>query len=191
MLGLFLVWLTAPLSVEAGTAKPKAVIEEIFSKVKEEKISESKIMQAEVNRLIDFDEMAAKVLSGKELKVSQKQRQWFNSTLKSIITKTVYPASPDFLKGVKIQYTDESTKKDRASITSEVLKKGEITEVRYDLRLIKGHWLVVDIAIDDESWVESIREEVQNILLTKNWAELEKRMNQRLKELNESKKTSK
>jgi ABC-type transporter MlaC component len=166
---------------------PKAVIEEIFQMVKDEKLASDSAAQKQVDRHIDFNDMADSVLGSHSKAIAKADSEWFRSTLKSIITKTVYPEAPDFMKGVKIEYVDESVGATKASIVSEVAQKGDVTEVRYDLKKKGGQWVVVDVAIDDESWVQSIREEVNDVIATKKWAGLKQRMSDRLKELDSKK----
>ena len=61
-------------------------------------------LQKQVNAKIDFAEMARTALGREYKKRSVEQKAWFESALKEIITRTVYPEAPKFLKSVKIKY---------------------------------------------------------------------------------------
>jgi hypothetical protein len=54
-----------------------------------------------------------------------------------------------------------------------------------------GEWRVVDVAIDDESWVSTINEKVSKTLKEKGWNGLKDLLNKRLKELKSGKKIAK
>jgi ABC-type transporter MlaC component len=59
------------------------------------------------------------------------------------------------------------------------------------MKKINGDWRVVDVAIDDESWVSTINEKVAKTLKEKGWNGLKDLLNKRLKELKSGKKIAK
>jgi ABC-type transporter MlaC component len=167
---------------------PKDVVQEIFTKASAPAIASDKDKQAEVNALVDFAALARAALGGQQKAVSAREFDWFKNTLKEIITRTVYPEAPDFLKNVKITYSEVREKGPKATVRSSVQNKSDITDVDYELAREKGGgWKVVDISISGLSWVESINDQVKEVLKKKKWQGLKEAMNKRLAELKSGK----
>lgn len=188
MRGMFL-WLAAALAgapafaqVEAP-AEPKAVVQEIFAKAGIPEVATDPAKQKEVSAFVDFEALAKAALGRELKKASAADVQWFRSTLEEIISRTVYPKAPDFLKGVKITYSSAETKGDSATVKSTVQNKADLTDVDYKLAKGKDGWRVVDISIAGQSWVESIREQVTQVIRKRQWKGLKEAMNRRLGEL--------
>lgn len=171
-----------------SAATAKMVVKEIFQRASEPEIAGDSAKQAVVNTKIDFAAMAKNALGREYSKRSAEERKWFQDTLQEIITRTVYPSAPKFLKSVKIAYKKVKQDGKNATVSSIVRSKGERTRVEYDLRQGEdGTWRVVDVAFDGESWVDNIREQVYRTVRKRNWTGLEKRMNRRLANLRSGK----
>jgi ABC-type transporter MlaC component len=167
---------------QAAVSSPKQVVETIFTKASQQEIANNTKLQSEVNQLVSFPLMAKAVL-GKH-KIPAGEQAWFESTLTEIITRTVYPAAPDFLKNVRIEYKEVDTKGKQAVVKSTVRNKADLTDVNYDLiEMPDRSWQVVDIAIDGESWVKSIRAQVDTTIKQKKWKGLKDLLTQRLNKL--------
>jgi len=174
-------------SVENDSAK--SVVEEIFNKAAQEKVKVDQKFQNSINANVDFEAMAKAVLGKEGKKISAKEFEWFYTTLKEIISRTVYPNAPEFLAGVKISYKNIEQKKNIIIVKSEVQNKADITEVNYSLAKAKdGSWKVIDVSFDDESWVESIKEQVSDTIKKKKWTGLKKQLNERLEKLRQEQK---
>ncbi len=170
----------------AMAADPKAIVEIIFDKAKNEIIITDTKAQADINKLVNFNEMAKNALGNKYSTLSKEQIDWFSKTLKEIITKTVYPEAPKFLKEVKITYEGVKIAGGRANIDSVVKKRGEETEVSYHLFQFVNGWQVVDISLDGDSWIDSIKEQVLNALQKHGWVGLKEKLSKRLSDLQTS-----
>ena len=128
----FLIAFSLPLAnARAEVKSPKAIVEEIFQKSAAEGIATDVSKQAEVNALVDFDALARAVLV--KQKASAEDFAWFRDTLKEIITRTVYPKAPEFLKGTKITFNADDVKGQRATVKSTVQNKADLTDVDYEL----------------------------------------------------------
>ncbi|MGZ3652479.1 MAG: ABC transporter substrate-binding protein [Bdellovibrionota bacterium] len=175
-------------SAHAAPAEPKAVVQEIFARASAPEVATDVKKQAEVNAFVDFDALAKAAL-GKQFKATPPAEfQWFRDTLREIIGRTVYPKAPEFLSGVKITYSSDEAKDGRAKVKSTVQNKADLTDVDYQLASEKGgDWKVVDVAISGQSWVESIRDQVNNVIKKKKWKGLKDSMNRRLNELKSGK----
>ena len=183
---LFFMFLMASSAYAA--ASPQEVVESIFKRASDIQVKNDSKLQNEINTSVDFERMGRMAL-GKEInKIPKAEIVWFTDTLKEIITRTVYPSAPDFLKGVKIKYGNVAQKKNTASVKSTVENKSDFTDVDYLLELQKdGAWRVVDVSLDGESWVDSIRDQVIASLKKEKWAGLKKKLSTRLAELKSEK----
>lgn len=172
-----------------GALGPEDLIKDIFGKVGKENLMLNVKMKEEVEMNVDFQEMSKAILGGESLKHSAPELKWFESTIKEIIARTVYPGAPKFLENVKITYKKTKESSEDAKVFSSVSKKGEATDVDYLLKKIGNNWKVVDVSIDDESWVKTINEKVQKTLKEKGWKGLQDLLNKRLNELKANKKS--
>jgi ABC-type transporter MlaC component len=177
-------------SAFAATATPEEIIKDIFAKTGKENLLQNSKLKDEVESHIDFGEMAKTVLAAEYTKHSSADQKWFETTLKEIITRSVYPSAPKFLENVKITYKKSKVGEADAKVSSSVSKKGESTDVDYLLKKANGEWKVVDVAIDEESWVKTINEKVQKTIKEKGWSGLKDLLNKRLNELKSPKKAS-
>ena len=174
----------------AAASDPKAVVETIFSGAAKQSVAKNTQLQEEINRNIDFSQMARQALGQAAASRSPAELAWFDTTLKEIITRTVYPEAPRFLNAVKISYRDVKLDGGKAKVASVVRQKGESTDVDYSLRETPEGWRVVDVAIDGESWGETISEQVRKTLEKRSWAGLKEKLSKRLASLKAGKKTS-
>ena len=176
-------------NLQAATLGPEELIKDIFSKTGKENLLLNTKVKEEVEAHIDFQEMSKSVLADEYTKRSPSDIKWFVSTLKEIITRSVYPSAPKFLENVKITYKKTKATEKDAKVSSSVSKKGESTDVDYVLKKVDNEWRIVDVSIDEESWVKTINEKVQKTIKEKGWAGLKDLLNKRLTELKSNKKS--
>lgn len=180
IVGLFLFAMPA----FALPAEPKDVVQDIFARAGVPEAATDSAKQNEISAHVDFDALATAALGKEFKKASSGDYQWFRDTLKEIITLTVYPKAPDFLQGVKIIYNDVSANGGRGKVKSTVQNKADLTDVDYELAKSKdGTWKVVDVSIAGQSWVESIREQVSQVIKKKKWKGLREAMSRRLNDI--------
>jgi ABC-type transporter MlaC component len=168
----------------SSTSGTVEVVKKIFELAGRPEVATDPVRQAEVNAFVDFEALARAAL-GNQFKAFQ----WFRDTLREIITRTVYPAAPEFLSGVKITYkASQAPSGQIAKVQSSVQNKADLTDVDYQLAAEKnGSWKVVDVAISGQSWVESIRDQVARVVKKKKWKGLKENMTRRLNELKAAK----
>lgn len=179
--------LLLPVFVKAQSnteVAPQTLIENIFSLAQKENPINNPKLKSELDASFDFHQMALNIL-GKEIsKRSAADLKWFEDSIKEIITKTVYPKAPEFLRGVKITYRDTLVDSNKATVPSVVAKKGEKTDVSYTLIKTGNAWKVIDVSIDEESWVKTINEKIKKSLNEKGWNGVKDLLNARVKALN-------
>lgn len=177
----FILLIFSPL--EASLNEPITIVKSIFNLAKNKNIKENKIHQSKIEEMFNFKIMGQEILGKDFLKYGKKEFTWFHQTIKKIITKTIYPKAPNFFNEVKIEFTNIEKTDTTATVFSIVKSKGEETEVNYGLVLIDNSWKVINITIDDESWVENISEKVKRTIKKKKWAGLKDLLTKRLNEL--------
>ncbi len=185
----FLAFNLVGLNLLQAATTPEELIKDIFQKTGKENLLLNKKLQDEVESHIDFSEMAKSILAQEYSKHQGSDLKWFELTLKEIISRSVYPSAPKFLENVKITYKKSKITDTDAKVSSSVSKKGESTDVDYLLKKFNGEWKVVDVAIDEESWVKTINEKVQKTIKEKGWSGLRDLLNKRLTELKSNKKS--
>jgi ABC-type transporter MlaC component len=170
---------------------PEEVIKDIFSRAGKENLLNNPKSKDEVEAHVDFGEMTKAILKEEASNRNLSDMKWFETTIKEIITRSVYPSAPKFLENVKFTFKKTQNVGELVKVASSINKKGESTSVDYLLKKVGNEWKVVDVAIDDESWVKTINEKVHKTLKDKGWDGLKDLLNKRLKELKSKKVASK
>lgn len=179
--------LLLPVFVKAQSTTdvaPEALIQNIFTLAQKENPLNNPKLKTELDGSFDFKLMSLNILGSEAKKRSASDLQWFETSIKDIITKTVYPKAPDFLRGVKITYGSTLIDGNKATVPSTVAKKGEKTDVSYSLVKSPSGWKVIDVSIDEESWVKTINDKMNKAFKEKGWAGVKELLNNRLKALN-------
>ena len=161
-------------------------MQKVFALLQSPKFETSISMQKKVTNTFSFSLMSKAIL-GKEAKKHTADLKWFTNTLQKIVTKTVYPEAPNFFQGVKISYEEVEKVGKNYTLLAVVMKRGEETEVLVTFSKVGKNWKIIDVAIDDESWVENIREQVSSTLKKKKWSGLKRDLNKRLADLEQKK----
>jgi ABC-type transporter MlaC component len=174
-----------------GSAKavdrPEDLIKDILTRASKENLLLNQNSKDVVDSYVDFSEMSKKILAGDVKKRSIEDLKWFESTIKEIITRTVYPEAPNFLKDVDFSFNKTEINDQNARITSTVKKKGDSVQIDYEFKKIRNEWKIVDVSIDDESWVKTINEKIKKTITEKGWKTLTEKLNKRLNELKKTK----
>jgi ABC-type transporter MlaC component len=180
-------YLLLPVFVKAqnnNEMTPENLIQKIFVLAQVENSINNPVAKNELDAQFDFHQMSLSILGEEVKKRSPDELKWFEVSIKEIITKTVYPKAPNFLKGVKITYKNTLIDENKATVPSVVSKKGEKTDVSYSLVKFGNSWKVVDVSIDDESWVKTINDKMKKTLKEKGWPGVKTLLNKKIKELN-------
>ncbi|MGZ3695218.1 MAG: ABC transporter substrate-binding protein [Bdellovibrionota bacterium] len=181
---MLLLFLLVPMSALASAQKPQEVVQSIFTLASAPEVATNTAKQAEVNAAVDFNTLAKSAMGNNFKALTPKDFEWFRSTLQEIIGRTVYPKAPDFLKDVKINYADVKETGNSATVKSSVQNKADLTDVDYKLQKSSdGAWHVVDVSISGVSWVESIRDQVTQVMKKKKFQGLKDAMSKRLANL--------
>jgi ABC-type transporter MlaC component len=182
---LYTLLLILSLSVKAQTpSTPELFIKNTFQLAQKENPLANSKLKAELDSQFDFKTMSFNILGKEEAKkLSPQDLVWFEKSIQEIITKTVYPKAPEFLRGVKITYNNPIFDENKVLVPSVVTKKGEKTDVQYSLIKTGESWKIIDVSIDEESWVQSINEKMKKTIKEKGFKGVRDLLNKRIKEL--------
>ena len=182
----FTLLLLLPVFVKAQTTDvaPEVLIQNIFTLAQKENPLNNPKLKTELDNYFDYKQMSLNILGNEAKQRSPADLQWFEKSIKEIITKTVYPKAPEFLRGVKITYGNTIVDGNKANVPSVVAKKGEKTDVSYTLSKNTSGWKVIDVSIDEESWVKTINIRMNKTLKEKGWNGVKELLNNRINVLN-------
>lgn len=162
---------------------PEELVKNIFSVAQKENPLKNQATKKLLDSHFDFRQMSMTILGEESKKRTQVELNWFEESIREIITLTVYPKAPEFLKNVKITYRTPLIEGQKATIPSTITKKGESTDVSYTLLKKGSDWKVVDVSIDDESWAQTINEKMLKSLKEKGWSGVKELLSNKLKDL--------
>jgi phospholipid transport system substrate-binding protein len=115
--------------------------------------------------------------------LSERQRNEFVDLLNALLERKAYPKSATFFGDLRVDYLGETVSGERSTVRTRVVhpKEGEIG-IDYVLERTAGRWLIVDVLLDDVSLATDIRTQVQRIISDQSYAELIRRMREKLSE---------
>ena len=171
------------ISTALATPGPRPAVENIFELARSSDLATNEQAQRSINNFIDFTTITLNVLGKHVASVPKKDLVWVTNTLQEIIGLTVYPKAAEFLKDVTIKFGEEKIIANQATVYSTIKKKADTTEVNFTLKKIKDEWKVIDITLDDESWVLNIKTQVNDIIKKEKWDGVKKRLNNKLSKL--------
>lgn len=183
---LLLVLTTNPADALADSPmkaikQTNARIDKLLAKKKSAKTDQQ--LKAEVNKFLDFRELARRSL-GKHWKTrSADERKEFVSILRQLIEHN-YLKQARKNTGQKVDYRGEKVRGKKAKVTTaiKVKKKRRMQEVLvvYKLRKKDGRWVVYDVITDDVSIVRNYRSQFYRIIKKKSYEHLVKKMRKKL-----------
>lgn len=194
---LFLLFVFIGLGVttrvlEAKDPNPSDVILDIASYSKDVMDpKKGKKARKTIEGMVDFSAIARNSLGEYWPRLKGGDRSAFSRLLKEIIGRTVFPKAPEFFRNTNIKiekqkFLDSASKK--AYVKSLVTHKKKKAIVEYWLeKRARAGWQVVDLAIEEERWVENLNEQFLDIIDEFSYTELKKRMQKKLAELKQKK----
>jgi phospholipid transport system substrate-binding protein len=137
----------------------------------------------EANAILDIPAVARRTLGKHWQPLTPAQQQEFTALLEQLLTKVAYPKSAEFFQGLEIKFAKETITGQRAAVQTTV-KHPKEGLVSVDYRLVQdgSGWHVHDILLDDVSLVANLQSQFNKIITEKNYAELLRRMREKLNE---------
>lgn len=188
----FLVATTAYAN-ESATDFVRSKSDEIVRVINTSKDKETRLskLQTALQSTLDYDLLAQRTLSIHWATLSEKQQTDFIAALRGLLetsyvtklgNKTVDPGS------YSVQFIDERERRGRFTVETVVKVEKDTHNVDLRLQHTDGIWKIYDVVTDDVSLEESYAESFDEIIRTKGFNELMKRIQNKTKELKESSK---
>jgi ABC-type transporter MlaC component len=135
-----------------------------------------KAIGAELQGVVDYDEMGRLTLGSKAAGQTPAQIKQFTDLLARMVINTYVKR---FKPGtaVEIAYNGVRTPTaGRAVVATTIKVKKTSADVQYAMTEASGHWMVYDIVVDDASQVQTYKQSFRKILDKEGWDGLIKRM---------------
>lgn len=184
---MFIVSTTA-YAKESATDFVRSKSDEIVRVINTSKDKDVRLtkLRTSLQNTLDYELLAQRTLAMHWGNLSAKQQTDFTAALKDLLEtsyvsklgdRTVDPGS------YSVQFLDERERRGRYTV--ETVVKAEKSTYNVDLRLQKsdGTWKIYDVITDDVSLEESYAESFDEIIRTKGFDELMKRLQNKTKEL--------
>jgi phospholipid transport system substrate-binding protein len=111
------------------------------------------------------------------------EQQEFVALLEQLLTKVAYPKSAEFFGDLHIKIGGERVTGQRAVVKTTVSHPKEgLVSIDYQLTQSNGSWRVRDILLDDVSLATNLRSQFHKIITEHSYAELLRRMREKLAE---------
>ncbi len=132
---------------------------------------------------LDVTEVSKKALGKHWAKRSDAEKKQFRDLLSELFVYVAFPNSGKFFKDLKLEYAESEVNKTRALVPMTVLHKeeGEV-DIDFFLESKKDGWKVVDVHLDGISMRNNLRSQFYRVIAEKDFNELMKRMQKKLKE---------
>ena len=137
----------------------------------------------EANAILDVPAVGQRTLGKHWQARTPTEQQEFIALLEQLFTKVAYPKSAEFFHGLEITIAKENIAGPRATVKTTVRHPKEgLVSVDYRLVQANGMWRVQDILLDDVSLAANLQSQFNKIITEHSYAELLRRMRDKLKE---------
>jgi len=123
-----------------------------------------------------FDGMAKKALDTYWEKLNDAKRADFKNIFQDLFQDSYTKLVLDFLKQGKFLNIQEKLDHDQALVKTTLVRLNENIPVDYSLTVVRGHWLVEDVAIDGVSIIGNYRRSFTRIIKQESYESLLKKM---------------
>ena len=186
--------LAASASADSGSKSPEFAVKKLLGEIKQivKKDSLSEAEKAENRKHSDIalsvlkvPEISQKALGKYWSKHSEEQQKQFQTLLGNLFVHVAFPSSAKFFANLDMLYGKPKRKKDMMVVPLTVVheKEGEV-DIDFRMKLSEEGWQVVDVILDGVSMRNNLRSQFYKILKKKDFKELVRRMEKKLKETN-------
>jgi phospholipid transport system substrate-binding protein len=186
--------LTTSASADSENKSPeyavKKLLGEIKQIVKKDSLSDVEITKNKKHSdialsLLKVQEISQKALGKYWSKHSAEQQQQFQKLLGNLFVHVAFPSSAKFFANLDVVYGKPRSKKDMMVVPLTVVheKEGEV-DIDFKMKQTEEDWQVVDVILDGVSMRNNLRSQFYKILKKKDFKELVRRMEKKLKETN-------
>ena len=186
--------LTTSASADSDSKSPKSAVKKLLGEIKQivKKDNLSDAEKAENKKHSDIalsvlkvPEISQKALGKHWSKHNAEQQQQFQTLLGNLFVHVAFPSSAKFFENLDIVYGKPKSKKDMMVVPLTVVheKEGEV-DIDFRMKQTEEGWQVVDVILDGVSMRNNLRSQFYKILKKKDFKELVRRMEKKLKETN-------
>ena len=137
----------------------------------------------EANAILDIPAVGQRTLGKHWQARTPTEQKEFIVLLEQLFTKVAYPKSAEFFHGLEITIAKENIAGPRATVKTTVKHPKEgLVSVDYRLVQANGAWRVQDILLDDVSLAVNLQSQFNKIITQHSYAELLRRMRNKLNE---------
>ena len=171
--------MTWPRSTRSSTRwRYSSVYRSGDARVKERRLALSRVAE----QAFDFPEIARRVLGRYWRERTAGEREEFTTLFRDLVERT-YSSLLDRYGGEKVVYLDESVDGDFARVqTNVVTPRGTVVRVAYSMLQHDGRWLIVDISVENVSYVVNYRSQFNEIIQASSFPALLKRLRAKVEE---------
>ena len=197
---VIIISLSTPNASQAGspTERIRFVVEQGIEIFNDPKLRSKNRKQAYLDRLrevvfplFNFPEMAKRSLGFHWRRLSPEDREEFVALFTNLLERS-YASKIDLYEGETVVFTDEIVDDIYAQVDSKIVsKKGEEFSVNYKLIRTNGDWRIYDVLVEHISLVNNYRSQFNRVISNSSYADLIKKIDQKLKELEGSNNSSK
>jgi phospholipid transport system substrate-binding protein len=136
-----------------------------------------------INTILDVPSVSKRALGKYWQARSAAEQQEFIALLEELFAKVAFPKSSEFFSDYQITIANERITGERAVVRTTVTHPKEgLISIDYQLAKQNGSWRVRDILLDDVSLALNLRSQFHKIISEDSYAELLRRMREKLAE---------
>ncbi len=190
----FFALLILALTVSSARAEqPLDVVKEVIEKALDilnnpayqgpgQKETRRRLVKAIVDRRFDYREMAKRSLGNAWNRISSAQKEEFVRLFAELLEASYSDKIDRYAKHVKIDYTGQSEDDGYAEVRTVVVRPNDRVPLSYRLLNESGRWMVYDVVIEGVSLVSNYRSQFHRVISESSYAELVKRLRNRVSE---------
>jgi phospholipid transport system substrate-binding protein len=183
---VFIILLMLPVAVAAEDGpkdQTRATIDKVISILKDKELRQNSrvrerraLIRKEIGAIFDFNEMAKRALGMHWQQRSAAEKKEFVALFSDLLEKT-YISKIEGYSNEKIVYEAQAVDGDYATVNTKIITAKNL-EIPIVYRLLKAgnRWAVYDVIIEKVSLVGNYRTQFNQIIRTKSYEELVRRM---------------
>lgn len=186
---LLLIPSAAPGS-QGPTDQVRETVGKVIELLKNKEMDRGKrrqMLSSLIRKRFEFRIMSQQVLATNWKKANPDERDRF-VTLFSDLLESTYMERIEAYTDEKVEYVNEKVREDRAIVETIIVTKTADIPIRYKMVMKGGEWLVYDVVIEEVSLIRNYRSSYREIVMKDGIEGLLVRMEEKVKEMEESSK---
>ncbi|NIO17241.1 MAG: ABC transporter substrate-binding protein [Deltaproteobacteria bacterium] len=172
------------------TDQVRETVDRVIELLKDKEMDSGKrrqMLSSLIRKRFEFRIMSQQVLATNWKKANPDERDRF-VTLFSDLLENTYMERIEAYTDEKVEYVNEKVRDDRAIVETIIVTKTADIPIRYKLVMKGDEWLVYDVVIEEVSLIRNYRSSYREIVMKDGIEGLLARMEEKVKEMNETSK---